>query len=260
MHFFSPANIMRLVEVVRAAKTSPATLCTVMNVAKRLHKAPVVVGVCDGFVGNRMLAQRHLAAERLLLEGALPEHVDKVWVEFGFPMGVFAMTDLAGVDVNWRVRKARSAALAIHDAVYEMGRYGQKTGAGFFRYEPGKRVPVPDPEIEKLIRRESDKAGIARRDIGDSEILSRLLYPMINEGARLIETGIAQRASDIDVVWVNGYGWPAWRGGPMYHADHVGLAQIADALRDMAAQAASPSFAPADLLQQLVKDGRTFTN
>lgn len=259
MHFFSPANVMRLLEVVRADTTSAQTLATVLKVAQRIRKASVVVGVCEGFVGNRMLAQRHIAAERLLLQGALPEQVDRVWVEFGFPMGVFAMTDLAGVDVNWRVRKARAAPLAVHDAVYEMGRYGQKTGAGFFRYEPGKRVPIPDPEIEQLILETSRKAGVVRRDFSDAEILSRLLYPMINEGARLLDEGIARRASDIDVVWVNGYAWPAWRGGPMYYADQVGLAVITKTLREMAAQVGDSTLEPSSLVQRLATAGRSFT-
>ncbi|MEZ0215464.1 MAG: 3-hydroxyacyl-CoA dehydrogenase NAD-binding domain-containing protein [Xanthobacteraceae bacterium] len=259
LHFFSPANIMKLLEVVRAAATADQTLVTALAVAKRLRKVPVVVGVCDGFVGNRMLAKRHVEAERLLIEGALPDEVDAAWVAFGFPMGPFAMTDLAGVDTNWRVRQSRGAALAIHDAVYALGRYGQKTGSGFFRYPAGQRKPEPDPEIRSLIEQASRDAGIERRAIGAPEILERLLYPMINEGARLLEEGIARRAGDIDVVWVNGYAWPAWRGGPMFYADGIGLRPIRDRLAAMHAASGNPDNIPSALLAELAgRDGTFF--
>jgi 3-hydroxyacyl-CoA dehydrogenase len=255
LHFFSPANVMRLLEIVRGARTRPEVIATALAVAKGLGKVPVVVGNCDGFVGNRMLAQRHIAAERLLLDGVLPHEVDAVWREFGFPMGVFAMTDLAGVDVNWRVRKARGVGLAIHDAVYALGRYGQKTGLGFYRYEGGSRLPQNDPEVTALIEAESARMGITRRSIPPSEILERLLYPMINEGARILDEGIAQRPGDIDVVWTNGYGWPAWRGGPMHHAETVGLASVVASLERLAIALGDETLRPAPSLQRAVAAG-----
>jgi 3-hydroxyacyl-CoA dehydrogenase len=255
MHFFSPANVMRLVEVVRAARTSPAALVTASAVARNLGKVPVVVGVCHGFVGNRMLRLRSVEAERLLLEGALPQDVDAAVVAFGFPMGPFAMSDLAGLDIGWRMRKAQGARAEIADALCEAERFGQKTGRGFYRYEPGSRVPVPDPEVEKIIVAASARLGIARRDVEVSEIVERLIFPMINEGARIIEEGIVQRPSDIDVVWVTGYGWPAWRGGPMYYADAIGLAHVRDRLAQFAQRSDDPRLVPAKLLDDLARAG-----
>ncbi|MGH7326463.1 MAG: 3-hydroxyacyl-CoA dehydrogenase NAD-binding domain-containing protein, partial [Candidatus Rokuibacteriota bacterium] len=207
MHFFSPANVMRLLENVRGAKSSKTTIATAMAVGRRIGKVPVLVGVCYGFVGNRMLHQRGKQAERLILEGALPQQVDRVLCEFGFPMGPFAMGDLAGLDVGWRIRKGRGERALIADRLCELGRFGQKTGAGFYRYE-GDRTARPDPDVEKIIVDVSTEQGIPRRPISDEEILQRLLYPMVNEGAKILEERRAIRASDIDVIWVYGYGWP----------------------------------------------------
>src|SRR5438445_456347 len=216
MHFFSPANVMRLLEVVRGAKTSKAAIATAMAVGRRIGKVPVLVGVCDGFVGNRMLHARGKQAERLILEGALPHQVDKVLYDFGFPMGPFAMGDLAGLDVGWRIRKGKGLTSPVADRLCAMGRFGQKTGAGYYRYAGSDRTPIPDAEVEKIILGDAGEAGIQRRALSDAEILERLLYPMVNEGAKILEEKLAIRASDIDVIWVYGYGWPVYRGGPMF--------------------------------------------
>src|SRR5438128_313434 len=196
---------------------------TPADVGRRIGKVPVLVGVCDGFVGNRMLHARGKQAERLILEGALPHQVDKVLYDFGFPMGPFAMGDLAGLDVGWRIRKGKGLTSPVADRLCEMGRFGQKTGAGYYRYAGSDRTPIPDAEVEKIILGVAGEAGIQRRAISDAEILERLLYPMVNEGAKILEERLAIRASDIDVIWVYGYGWPVYRGGPMFWADQVGL-------------------------------------
>src|SRR5215472_4518773 len=260
MHFFSPANVMRLLEVVRGAATSPETLATAIAVGRKLGKVPAVVGVCHGFVGNRMLRLRSVEAERLLLEGALPQDVDGALTGFGFPMGPFAMGDLAGLDVGWRMRKAQGLKSEIADRLCEAGRFGQKTGKGFYLYEAGSRTPRPDPEVEKLIVEASARHGIARRPIDRREILERLLYPMINEGARILEEGIAARPGDIDVIWIYGYGWPVWRGGPMFYADQVGLAAIRDKLAEIAARSKDARLEPASLLERLASERRTFAS
>jgi 3-hydroxyacyl-CoA dehydrogenase len=257
-HFFSPANVMRLLEIVRAKKTAPDVLATAVEVGRRIGKVPVVVGVCHGFVGNRMLSARSWEGEQLLLEGALPQDVDKALTDFGFPMGPFAMGDLAGLDVGWRMRKANNLKAAIADQLCEMGRFGQKTGRGFYLYEKGSRTPVPDPEVETLIQETSKSFGIERRDIDSQEIIERLLYPLVSEGAKILDEGIAQRPSDIDVVWVYGYGFPAWRGGPMYWADSVGLATIRDRLQHYAKK--NPKLEPAPLLSRLADGGRGFAS
>ncbi len=260
MHFFSPANVMRLLEVVRGAATSPQTLATAIAVGRKLAKVPAVVGVCHGFVGNRMLRLRGVEAERLLLEGALPQHVDGALTEFGLPMGPFAMGDLAGLDVGWRMRKAQGLSAPIADQLCERGRYGQKTSRGFFLYEPGTRTPKPDPEVEQLIVETAAQRGIARRAIGMDEIVERLLFPMINEGARILQEGIARRPGDIDVIWVYGYGFPAWRGGPMHYADSVGLAYICDRLTAFADKTGDERHRPAPLLQELAAAGKGFAS
>jgi 3-hydroxyacyl-CoA dehydrogenase len=260
MHFFSPANVMRLVEVVRGATTSPATLATAIAVARRLGKVPVVVGMCHGFVGNRMLRLRSVEAERLLVEGVLPQQVDAVLTEFGFPMGPFAMADLAGLDVSWRMRKAQGLSAPIADRLCELGRYGQKTGRGFYLYEPGSRTPKPDTEVEQLIVDTAARRGAVRRVVGKDEIVERLLFPMINEGARILAEGIATRPGDIDVIWVYGYGFPAWRGGPMHYADATGLAYVRDRLTDFAATTGDQRHRPAPLLEQLAGGGRGFAS
>ena len=260
MHFFSPANVMKLCEIVRGEKTAPDALMTAVAVAKRIAKVPVVVGVCDGFVGNRMLAARGKQAEKFLFEGALPQQVDAVLTKFGMPMGPFAMGDLAGLDIGWRSRQDRGIKSEIADAICEAGRFGQKTGKGYYKYEAGSRAPLPDPEIEKLIEETTAKLGLKRRAISDEEILERLMYPMINEGARILEEKIAARPSDIDVVWLYGYGWPIYRGGPMFYADSVGLKTIAERLSFYAKQTNDPSLEPTPLLKRLADEGKTFAS
>jgi 3-hydroxyacyl-CoA dehydrogenase len=260
MHFFSPANVMRLLEVVRGEATAPDVLATAMAVGRRIGKVPVVVGVCHGFVGNRMLRARSIEAERLLLEGALPQDVDGAIVEFGFPMGPFAMGDLAGLDVSWRMRKAQGLKSEIADQLCEAGRFGQKTGKGFYLYEAGSRTPRPDPEVEGLIVGTSTRRGVVRRPIDKKEIVERLIFPLINEGARILEEGIAARPGDIDVIWIYGYGWPVWRGGPMFYADRVGLASIRDRLAEMAGRSKDTRLAPGPLLARLAAEGRGFAS
>ena len=258
MHFFSPANVMKLCEIVRADKTAPDALTTAVSIARKIAKVPAVVGVCDGFVGNRMLAQRGKQAEKLLFEGALPQQVDAVVTKFGMPMGPFAMGDLAGLDIGWRSRKDRGIKSEIADALCEAGRFGQKTGKGYYKYEAGSRAALPDPEVEKLIDETLQRLGRKKRVVSDDEILERMMYPMINEGARILEEGIAARPSDIDVIWLYGYGWPIYRGGPMFYADQVGLKHIADRLSYYAKETNDPSLEPAPLLKRLAAEGKTF--
>ena len=257
-HFFSPANVMRLLEIVRGAATSPDKLATAVTLGRRLGKVPVTVGVCYGFVGNRMLARRSVETERLLLEGALPQEVDAAVTGFGFPMGPCAMMDLAGLDVGWRIRQGRGEHALIEDALCQSGHYGQKTGKGYFRYEAGSRSPLPDPEVEKIILDTSSRLGINRRPIGEEEIVERMILPMINEGARILDEGIATRPGDIDVIWVYGYGWPVWRGGPMYYADRLGLAHIRDRLTFYADRSRDETLRPAPLIRRLGAEGRGF--
>jgi 3-hydroxyacyl-CoA dehydrogenase len=259
-HFFSPANVMRLLEIVRGKATSPQAIATALGLGRTLAKVPVVVGNCDGFVGNRMLARRSVESERLLLEGALPQQVDAAVVAFGFPMGPFAMGDLAGNDVGWRIRRARGVKAPIADALCEAGRFGQKTGKGYFVYQKGSRVPTPDPAVEQIVLEASRQAGLTRRPVSEEEIVERMIYPMINEGARILEEGIAYRPGDIDVTWVYGYGWPVWRGGPMFFADQVGLAHIRDRLAFYAQRSGDPTLKPAPLLDQLATKGEGFAS
>ena len=259
-HFFSPANVMRLLEIVRGAATSPDALATAVALGRRLGKVPVTVGVCYGFVGNRMLARRSAEAERLLLEGALPQVVDTAVTGFGFPMGPFAMADMAGLDVGWRIRKGRGERNEIEDTLCEAGHFGQKTGKGYFRYNGGSRTPLPDPEVERIILDASSRAGVARRAITQEETVERMIFPMINEGARILEEGVATRPSDIDVIWVYGYGWPVWRGGPMYYADQLGLAHIRDRLTLFAERSGDETLRPAVRLRRLAAEGRGFAS
>jgi len=259
-HFFSPANVMRLLEIVRGAASAPDAVATALSLARRLGKVPAVVGVCYGFVGNRMLARRSVEAERLLLEGALPQQVEAALTEFGLPMGPFAMMDLAGLDVGWRIRQGRGERAVIEDALCETGHFGQKSGKGYFRYEVGSRAPIPDAEVERIILDAAARLGIARRKIGSDEIVERTIFPMINEGARILEEGIASRSGDIDVIWVYGYGWPVWRGGPMYYADRLGLAQLRDRLAFYAERSGDPSLRPAALISLLAVEGRGFAS
>jgi len=260
MHFFSPANVMRLLEIVRGAQTSFESLATAIALGRRLGKVSAIVGVCYGFVGNRMLARRSVETERLLLEGALPQEIDAAVAGFGFPMGPCAMMDLAGLDVGWRIRQGRGEHALIEDALCEAGHYGQKTGKGYFRYEAGSRTPLPDPEVENIILETSSRLGINRRPIGEAEIVERMILPMINEGARILEEGIAARPGDIDVIWVYGYGWPVWRGGPMYYADRLGLGHISDRLTFYADRSRDESLRPAPLLARLAAEGRGFAS
>jgi 3-hydroxyacyl-CoA dehydrogenase len=228
LHFFSPANVMKLLEVVRGKATAPEVLATAMALAKKIGKVAVVAGVCHGFIGNRMLAVRQAAASELLLEGLTPDRIDGVLRDFGFPMGPFQMSDLAGLDIGWDPAKTSSST--IREVLCERGRKGQKTGKGFYDYDENRR-PTPSPDVAEVIAQFAARAGKPPREIADAEILERLLYPMVNEGALILEEGIAQRASDIDVVWLNGYGWPAWTGGPMLWADQTGLAKIVEGLQ-----------------------------
>ena len=264
MHFFSPANVMRLCEVVRGARTADDVIKTAMAAAKAIGKVSALVGVCDGFVGNRMLHHYQQQATYMIEDGAMPWDVDRVFTAFGMPMGPFAMSDLAGLDVGYRVRQEQAASRPsnqryseISDKIVAMGRHGQKTNAGFYLYEEGSRAGKPDPDIEALILDVSRAKGIERRQFSDEEIEKRLVYAMINEGAKILAEGIAIRPSDIDVIYVNGYGFPAWRGGPMKHADSVGLANV---LADVEAfQAADgEGWHAADLLRELVAAGKTF--
>jgi 3-hydroxyacyl-CoA dehydrogenase len=228
LHFFSPANVMKLLEVVRGAKTAPDVLMTAMSLAKRIRKVAVVAGVCYGFIGNRMLMPRQIQSNRLLLEGATPEQIDRVHVEFGMPMGPFQMADLAGVDIGWHRDPDRVEN--VRDALCAADRWGQKKGAGFYDYDE-KRRPSPSPVVQRIIDDFRSKEGVEPREISDQEIIERTLYTMVNEGSKILEEGMAQRASDIDVVWVYGYGWPVWRGGPMFWADTEGLPRIVEGLR-----------------------------
>ncbi len=259
LHFFSPANVMRLLEEVRTKKTSKEVMATCMNLAKRIGKVPAMVGVCEGFVGNRILHRRSEQATALIMEGALPQDVDRVLFDFGLPMGPFAMSDLAGNDVGWRIRQGKGDTSPVADKICEMGRFGQKTGSGYYLYEEGSRTPKPDRVVEEIIVNASKEAGIERREISDEEILERCIYPMINEGAKILEEGIAARPSDIDVIWVYGYGWPVYRGGPMRYGDATGLQKVYDKLCEYQ-KTHGDFFKPAKLLEKLVKEGKGFVD
>jgi 3-hydroxyacyl-CoA dehydrogenase len=264
MHFFSPANIMKLLETVRGAKTSPDVYATAMKVGRAVGKVPVLVGVCDGFVGNRMLAKRTRECGFMLEEGALPWQIDQVLYDFGFPMGPYAMGDMAGLDIGWRNRKAKWAMLTpreqscnILDKICGMGRFGQKTGSGYYKYDE-KRNATPDPLIEEMIIRHSQEVGIPRRAISDQEIIERAVYVMINEGAKILEEGIAMRPLDIDIVWIYGYGFPRYLGGPMFYADTVGLKKVYDAILKYQDSVGPEYWTPAPLLEKLAKEGKGF--
>ena len=267
LHFFSPANVMRLLEIVRGAAASPEVVATALGLAKRLGKVGVVVRNLPGFVGNRMMFPYMYETQFLVEEGATPEQVDRVLTRWGMAMGMFAVDDMAGLDVAWRVRQelghfsdpAERRPL-VADQLYAMGRYGQKTGSGWFRYSPdvgGGRTPIPDPEVLDLIARTATDAWITRREISDEEIEQRAIYALINEGVRVLADGGALRASDIDVVYVNGYGFPAWRGGPMFYADRVGLRSIYERIAEFHREL-GPRWEPAPLLARLAHEGRTF--
>jgi 3-hydroxyacyl-CoA dehydrogenase len=267
LHFFSPANVMRLLEVVRGAETANDTLATAMALAKTIGKIAVVSGVCDGFIGNRMVARYGMAAHDLLVAGALPQQIDAALQNFGMAMGPFRMADLAGLDIGWAIRKRRAAEFPnedfsnVADILCEAGRFGQKTGAGFYRYEAGARNAIPDAAVTAIIERFREQKGVVPRTVTDTEIIERCVYALINEGARIVDAGIAQRSSDVDLVYLNGYGFPAYRGGPMFYGDSVGLITVARALSRIAAvHGADAAFwTPAPLLARLAQEGTTFS-
>ena len=265
-HFFSPANVMKLMENVRGKATAKDVIATVMALGKKIEKIPVLVGNCDGFVGNRMYHRYTRQAYFLLEEGALPAQVDKVFTDFGFAMGPMAVGDLAGLDVSYLVRqrqvknkKPDERWPVAADRVFEAGRKGQKNMMGWYKYEEGSRKPIPDPEVQKIIEAVSAELGIERREITDREIHERCFYALINEGAKILDEGMAQRASDIDIVWINGYGFPVAKGGPMFHADQVGAAHVYERLAHWA-KVASPLLEPAPLLEKLARTGGTFAD
>ncbi|MEI8303331.1 MAG: 3-hydroxyacyl-CoA dehydrogenase NAD-binding domain-containing protein [Burkholderiales bacterium] len=252
MHFFSPANVMRLLEVVRGEKTSNSVLATAMQIGKKIGKIGAVSGVCPGFIGNRILRARSLQAQAMLNEGAMPWDIDKVLYDFGLPMGPFAMSDLAGLDIGWSRETSKGAT--VREVLCEMDRRGQKTGGGFYDYDE-QRNARPSPVTEKIVREFAARAGNAPREISEQEILERCVYPMINEGARILEEKIALRASDVDIVWINGYGWPVYRGGPMFYGDTVGLAHVVERLKAYAPKL-GPEFVLSPLLQRLAAEGK----
>jgi 3-hydroxyacyl-CoA dehydrogenase len=267
LHFFSPANIMRLLEVVRGAATADDVLVSAMALAKRLRKIAVIAGVCDGFIGNRMVLGYGQGAHDLLLAGASPQQVDQALEKFGMAMGPFRMNDLAGLDVGhvWRKRlQAESPErdlFNVSDWLVGLGHYGQKTGAGWYRYAQGSRIPLPNPDTDALLARARAERGIVAREVPEREIVERCIYALVNEGARILADAVAQRSSDIDLVYMNGYGFPAWRGGPMFYADQVGLHAVVRSLKRISASAGreAPFWEPAPLLRQLADEGRTFS-
>ena len=267
LHFFSPAHIMKLLEVVRASATADDVLATCMALAKKIRKVPVVSGVCYGFIGNRMLGHYAREAQLCVIEGATPEQVDGAMEDWGMAMGPLAVFDLAGLDVGYKARqglpeaeRGDPRAYRVADALVEMNRLGQKTGAGFYRYDPETRQRSSDPEVQALIEREAAALGVERRELEASEIVDRLLFALVNEGMNILDEGIAQRPGDIDVVYVYGYGFPAWRGGPMHYADAVGLAQVHERIREFERRFGSENWTPAPLLERLVSAGMTLAD
>jgi 3-hydroxyacyl-CoA dehydrogenase len=256
LHFFSPANVMKLLEVIRGEKTAKDVIATSMKLAKQIGKIAVLAGVCPGFIGNRMLSQRQREAQKLVMEGAMPWDIDRVLYDFGFPMGPFAMSDLAGLDIGWV--KENSKGETIRDVLCEMDRRGQKAGAGYYDYDENRNAK-PSPVTEKIINDFIVKSGANPRKISDEEILERCVYPMINEGAKILEEGKAIRPSDVDVVWVNGYGWPVYRGGPMFYGDQVGADKVLAKMKEFQATMGD-AFKPSALLEKLVADGKKFSD
>jgi 3-hydroxyacyl-CoA dehydrogenase len=267
MHFFSPANVMKLLEVVRGARTAPDVLATVMGVAKKIRKTAVVSGVCDGFIGNRMIEQYSRQAGFLLEEGCTPQQVDKAIEKFGFAMGPFRMGDLAGNDIGWAIRKRRYVEKPhlryskTADLLCEMGRYGQKTGAGWYDYQAGKRDAIASAVVEQMVAQHRQALGITARAISDEEIVHRLVYSLVNEAAHILEEGIASKSSDIDMVYLTGYGFPLWRGGPLCYADQQGLFNVVQSMKRFAANPHDDAafWQPAPLLARLAAEGRSFT-
>jgi 3-hydroxyacyl-CoA dehydrogenase len=263
-HFFSPANVMRLLEVVRGAKTAKDVLATTMKLGKTIKKVPVVSGVCDGFIGNRMVEKYGQQSLFLIDEGCSPQQVDAAAYKWGMAMGPLAMGDMAGLDIGWEIRKRRYverpnfAYSKVGDRIAELGRFGQKTGKGWYKYEAGSRAPVPDPEVEEIIKKYRTENKIKTRSISDEEIVERLIYALVNEAAYILEEGIALRASDIDMVYLTGYGFPAYRGGPMFYADTVGLPKVLASIEKFQKGYMGEVWKPAPLLVRLAKDGKTF--
>jgi 3-hydroxyacyl-CoA dehydrogenase len=260
LHFFSPANVMRLLEEVRGEKTSSEVIATCMDLAKRIGKVPVLAGVCHGFIGNRMLHAYFNQAYALLYEGCQPQDVDKAIYDFGFAMGPFAMNDLAGLDVSWRIRQATGQTQPIADRLCELGRFGQKTSAGFYRYAEGSRTPLPDPQVAAIVEEEGLKQYESRHKVGAEEIVNRCILALVNEGAKILEEGIALRASDIDVTYVYGYSFPIYRGGPMFWADMMGLAKALEAIKGFHAAGYGDVWQPAPLIERLVAEGSSFAD
>ncbi len=267
LHFFSPANVMKLLEIVRTPQTSPAILASAVELSKKLNKIGVVVGLCFGFVGNRMMIEGyHREADRLLIEGASVEQIDRAMVEFGFPMGPWTLHDMAGVDVMWKALSTTGHKARRSDPYYnvvfalgEAGRHGQKTGAGFYKYEKGDRTPRRDSFVEDVAQKEAARLGIEREEIADEEIRRRCVYSMINEAAKILDEGIADSPADIDTIWSNGYGFPRDKGGPMHYADQVGLLEIYNIV-ELYHQLYGDDWKPAPLLERLAKNGKTFAD
>jgi len=258
LHFFSPANVMKLLEVVRGDKSSNEVIATSMAIAKRIGKIPALVGVCQGFVGNRILAMRRIEANAMSLEGATPAQIDDVLYDFGFPMGPFAMSDLAGLDIGWKAETSTSST--IKDLLNESGRKGQKNGRGYYTYDPKTRAKTPDPEVEKMVADFGRSKGIEQRTFTEQEILERCLLPMVNEGAKILEEGIAIRPSDIDVIWINGYGWPVYTGGPMFWADTMGLDNVVAKIKKYGETLEGDHWKISALLEKLAAEGKTFAS
>ena len=256
MHFFSPANVMKLLEVVRGDKSSNEVIATSMAIAKRIGKIPALVGVCKGFVGNRMLAMRRIEADAMSLEGATPAQIDDVLYDFGFPMGPFAMSDLAGLDIGWKAETSTSST--VRELLNESGRKGQKNDRGYYTYDPKTRAKTPDPEVEQIIAQFGASKGFEQRTFTDEQILERCLLPMVNEAAKILEEGIAIRPSDIDVIWINGYGWPVYTGGPMFWADTMGLDNVVDKIKTYGETLDGDHWKLSPLLERLAAEGKTF--
>jgi 3-hydroxyacyl-CoA dehydrogenase len=257
LHFFSPANVMRLLEVVRGDQTSKEVIATCMKLGTDIGKVAVVVGVCRGFVGNRILSSRMRQSDDLLLKNAMPKEIDRVIFDFGFPMGPFAMRDLAGLDIGWLGDKTPDKDTNIRHQLCARGRRGQKTGGGFYAYEQGSRTPIPNAEVEQIVQEVSKNAGITRKEISQEDMLKRMIYAMVNEAAKILDEGIALRAPVIDVIWVYGYGWPTYRGGLTYYADQIGLNKIVEDLERFSREY-DPDLEPAPLLRELAQEGKLF--
>jgi 3-hydroxyacyl-CoA dehydrogenase len=264
LHFFSPANVSKLLEIVRGAKSAKDVVATSMAVSKQIKKVGVMSGVCDGFIGNRMMNAYFRQMELLLDVGALPQQIDRAMEKFGFAMGPFRVSDLAGNDIMWAIRKRlyleypHRVFSKTPDRICELGRFGQKTGTGWYDYKPGERTPTPSDLVNSIVLEESARLGITRREVGDEEIVQRALYSLINEAARILDESIATRASDIDVVYLTGYGFPDFRGGPLFYADTVGLPNILRTMREFSKGYQPDAWQPAPLLKQLAEEGKTF--